>query len=210
MTIKIGKLFVIEGLDGTGKAIQAKMLFERINADYGVKSEVLIYPNNNSPYGKFLASFDNSQDGLSSHEQLLLYIGELISQQKIIREKLKNGINVILVRYYFSVIAHHFASIANDNSSFSFENGIMIVNSFDLIKPDMIFFIRISAQESIVRTGKALNGNNEEFFALVSDYYNLLFAEDLNSKYRYIDGMQSNDEIHNDIVKELKIILDEG
>jgi len=209
MTTKRGKLFVIEGLDGTGKEIQAKMFFERINADYSVKSEVLIYPNNNSPYSKFLASFDNSQEGLSSQEQFLLYIGELISQQKIIREKLKNGINVILVRYYFSVIAHHFASIANDNSSFSFE-GLMIANIFDLIKPDMIFFIRISAQESIVRTGKVLNEKNEEFFALVSDYYNLLFAEDLNSKYRYIDGMQSNDEIHNDIVKELKSILDEG
>lgn len=127
-----GLFLVFEGLDRTGKSTQAKLLCEKMNF-YGMPTELIRFPNRESPTGKILDSYLKKEITLEPHAAHLLFSANRWEMAAEMEAKLGAGINLVVDRYFYSGIAY---SAAN-GLSFSWvkesDGGLPI--------PDILFFI---------------------------------------------------------------------
>ena len=110
------KLFVIEGVDGSGKSTQLKLLSEFLTKK-GYNCEFLHFPRTDAPYfGELIARFLRGEFGslneVDPYLVAMLYAGDRKDASEIIqRTGLINGKIVLLDRYTYSNIAYQCAKL---------------------------------------------------------------------------------------------------
>jgi dTMP kinase len=106
MSNKIGKLIAIEGIDGVGKATQAKLLAENMTK-LGFKVFLSGYPQYQSDTGKCIASYLNGEGkDLSRIEISDLYTADRDAHKEVIEQALLENDYVVLDRYILSNILY--------------------------------------------------------------------------------------------------------
>ncbi|MCR8433097.1 MAG: dTMP kinase [Crenarchaeota archaeon] len=153
-------IIVIEGIDGSGKTTQARLLFERI-ARAGCKVALLIEPTV-GVYGKIIR--DKIKSGNYSPMELYeLFLRDRKLNARNIRKLLDLGYIVILDRYYISTIAYQGAQgipisrILMDHSEFPI--------------PDVVIILDVDPETALKRLKRKDTFENKEFLEQVRTIY---------------------------------------
>lgn len=189
-------LFVcIEGIDGSGKTTQAKLLIDRLRGDEK-KVSLYSYPTHDSRYGKIIRDeFLAGKIEMSVEEQFLLYLLDMQSDKKKIISELSSGSIVMSERYFVSTIAYQSAG------NFDYEKAKAVEEIMALPRPDLIFYIDLEPEIAFERKKKQKGKTDifesaQEYMNKVRNVYEKLYSERYGAKtWIRIDGTKSEKEI---------------
>ena len=140
-----GKLIVLEGIDGAGKATQAKLLAKRLRAE-GIPLTTFKSPRYETPTGKIVKNALMGKYGdfvnLPPYISALPYLLDFSAAQKEITAALKRGA-VLCDRYIQSTLAFHSAKIPNTKKRRQFIKDIerIMYQELELPRPDLIIYV---------------------------------------------------------------------
>ena len=135
----VKKLIVFEGIDGSGKSTQIKLLqnyLKNSNQDFFIHK----YP---TAKAKKIKDFINFKLELSEDEAFFEYIQDIASEQKIIEKELENAF-VICDRYVISTLAYQSIQAPLDKR-------IQQAQAFKIRPPDLIFWLDIEPKAALER-----------------------------------------------------------
>ena len=144
-----GKLIVIDGIDGSGKATQAKLLMKRIKKS-GYKTATLDFPQYyNNFFGELIGKFQNNEFGnapkISPYLASVLYAADRWEAKEKIEKWLEDGKIVLLDRYSSSNQIHQGGKISDPKKRKKFLEWLeeMEFNVFKIPRPDAIIFLNV-------------------------------------------------------------------
>ena len=199
--MNLGKFIVFEGIDGSGKTTQAKMLCDKLNL-HDKESVFTAEPTNRS-CGKLLRSFLKGEETASD-----ITVASLFTTDRLDHITCNGGLldtincskNVICDRYYFSSYAYNAHSrdvqeIINLNSICS-----------SILRPDVCIFIDISPEVAMERiiTNRSADSREiyetTEYLTIVRKRYYQAFELTKNEEnVIIIDGNRDVDAISKDV-----------
>lgn len=143
-----GKLIVIDGTDGSGKATQSALLFKKLK-NYKIKSALLNIPVYNSFTGKLVARYLKNEFGrISPYLATVLYAINRFQQKEKVLTWLREGRVVVLNRYVTANQIHqavHFR-IKKERNQFVKWVSDLEYGIFGLPKPDLVLFINMPVE----------------------------------------------------------------
>jgi len=144
-----GKLIVIDGIDGAGKATQTKLLISRLEKE-GYKTATLDFPQYyNNFFGRLIGRFQNNEFGdaptTDPYLASMLYAADRWEAKEKIENWLKEGRVVILDRYVSSNQIHQGGKILDIEKKKKFLEYLeeMEFKIFKIPKPDAIIFLNV-------------------------------------------------------------------
>lgn len=161
-----GKLIVIEGLDGSGKSTQIKLLEDFLN-DRLFKNVFLHYPMmNKGVYGTLIAEYLRGEFGSieSVHPKLvaLLFSNDRFEHIDKIINWINEGYYVLCDRYTYSNIAYQCAKI-DDSQKESLRDWIYNFEFKEIPKPDKSFFLNVPFNIIKERLGEERIGEDRSY-----------------------------------------------
>lgn len=144
-----GKLIVIDGIDGVGKATQTKLLIERLVRE-GFKTATLDFPQYyNNFFGKLIGRFQNGEFGdaptANPYLASVLYAADRWETKGKIEKWLSEGKIVVLDRYVSANQIHQGGKISDLEKKKKFLDFLekMEFKIFKIPKPDAIIFLNV-------------------------------------------------------------------
>jgi dTMP kinase len=185
------RFLVIEGLDGSGKSTQLKLLKEHLQRK-GVPYKYLHFPRlEEGVYGDLVARFlrgeMGSNDRVDPYLVALIFAGDRADASSQIREWMDQGNLVIVDRYVYSNIAFQCAKLdrAKDRDRLrdwilEFEYGYN-----NLPRPDRNLFLNVPFEFTKKQLNLERNGNDRAYLKGVRDIHeeNLEFQEQVRQVY---------------------------
>ncbi len=193
-----GSLIVLEGIDGTGKSTQAKLLAAALR-EQGHRVALSREPTD-GPFGRRLR--ESATTGrLSPEEELQLFHQDRREHVKtLIEPALQGGEIVILDRYYFSSMAYQGIRGFDPQE-------IRRVSEEFAPPPDLLLLLDLSLDTALarigVRNGEANEFEQRESLQLCSE----IFHSVQDDFVTIIDADQSIDEIHAAILGTVTSLL---
>jgi dTMP kinase len=192
------KFVNIEGLDGSGKSTQIKLLQQYFN-DNNIAYQYLHFPRTDSPvYGELIAKFLRGDLGdmetVDPYLIALLYAGDRNDAKSIINEWLKKDYLVLIDRYVYSNIAFQCAKLNDDKKIEKLSQWIKYVEYeyFKIPKPDVEIFLDVPAHFTEKNLSKTRVGSDREYLKGKDDIH----EKDINFQERV------RDIYHREIEKE--------
>jgi dTMP kinase len=192
-----GKFIVIEGLDGCGGETQSNLLI-----DFFLKNNIacqkISYPDYEGPIGQLIDKFLHNQYDFSPNAQVLLYFADFLKDKENIEKWLKEGKIVVADRYLTSTLAYQ------GLKNVSVDSVLNLAGMFNLPKPDLILYLKISAAISADRKYKE-KGNldrheaDNKFLENLSKFYLDLIDKKIFSDWQVIDGEKGITEVFDEI-----------
>ncbi len=223
-----GKLIVIEGTDGSGKATQAGILVERLQAE-GIAVRKVDYPNYQSQSSALVKMYLNGEFGdcpedLNAYAASAFYAVDRIASYKKEWEKfyLQGGV-VIADRYTTSNMIHQAVKISNKAEQKEYLDWLW---DFEFAKcglpvPDAVFFLAmppaVSVQLMCGRDNKA--GSSRDIHEQNRAYLDLCYNNACHIanqfSWRRVDctgegQLKSIEIIHNEIYGQIGKLLGRG
>jgi dTMP kinase len=198
--MKKGKFIIIEGIDGCGGETQTGLLSDFL-IKQGKKIEKLTYPQYDKPIGQLIHNFLYEKYDLSPEVQALIYFSEFVKDKENIENDLNNGKILISDRYFTSTLVYQGLRGVN------LKKLISLSDLFDISKPSLCIYLRISPETSIKRKSSEKQGDldrNEKdlnFLKNLVDMYDMISKDNLFCKWETIDGEQSIENVHKQIIK---------
>lgn len=197
-----GKLIVFEGIDGTGKSTQARLLArELMKRGYDVIND---YEPTRGPWGMKVRNAAATGNRLPIEEE----VEALLNDRKdhadlLIAPALRSGKVVVLDRYYLSMMAYQGASGADVNEIRRRNEEIAPV-------PDIVFLLELPVETALERIGIRGNGQdafeNRAFLQRASEIYS---AMDMPFIHR-IDATGDAEEVHKKVLMFLNMESGKG
>ncbi|MFC2138431.1 dTMP kinase [Bacteroidota bacterium] len=196
------KFVVIEGLDGSGKSTQIKLLrnyLEKNNISY----KYLHFPRTNSPvYGEMVAKFLRGDlgkiDEVDPYLVALLYAGDRENAKKTILDWLNNYL-VLVDRYVYSNMAFQCAKIDDLTEKNKLRNWIryMEFKYFNIPIPDLNLFLDVPFEFTKHKLSKNREGNDREYLNGKTDIHeeSLDFQEKVRQEYLHLAQNEPNYKI---------------
>lgn len=164
-----GKLIVIDGTDGSGKATQVAKLKKRLDAeDYKVKS--LDFPRYyDNFFGKMIGEALKGEygDWASTHPKIasVVYANDRAESAPQIRQWLEEGNIVILDRYVSSNQIHQGGKIKNEDERREFMRWLdkMEHEILDIPRPDAILYLDVSVKITQELLAKKENQESKKY-----------------------------------------------
>ena len=148
--MKKGKLIVIDGTDGSGKATQVGLLIKHLKKD-GHKVKVVDFPDYYSNFfGKFIGHCLSEQyyNFVKVHPKIVsvLYAADRFESKNKIDKWLKEGNIVIANRYASANQIHQGGKIVNTKKRENFLKWLaeMEYEVFKIPKPDAVFYLSVT------------------------------------------------------------------
>lgn len=198
-------LFIaLEGIDGSGKSTQTKLLAEKLVAE-GYKVYTTFEPTD-SPIGSLIRNILKGRFKADHRTIAGLFVADrldhLLNDVNGIVKKLNEGFTVIVDRYYFSSYAYQGTHVDID--------WVIQANSMsaDILRPDINIFIDVAPEVSMHRLHNN-RGQIELFETLenlknVRDKYMEAFEKlKFEETIAFVDGNRTPEAIAEDIWKEV-------
>lgn len=190
---KKGILIVFEGIDGSGKTTQAKILLRNL-IKKGLDAVYFQEPSRGK-WGRLIKEKALLPDSLSPHEELDLFQKDRRDNvERNLKPALRKKKLVILDRYYFSTMAYQGArgidpeSIRRENESFA-------------VKPHLVFILDVEAEKGLERIQgrkkKEKHFEREDYLVKVRELFKGIKGENIF----HINGMRPEEEISREIEK---------
>jgi len=200
-------LFIaLEGIDGSGKSTQVKLLAERLK-QAGHKVYTTFEPTD-SPIGSVIRNIFNHRIEADHRVIAGLFVADrldhLLNKTNGILKKLEEGFTVITDRYYFSSFAYQGAHVSLD--------WVIEANSLsaELLRPDLNIFIEISPEISMLRLNKGRSSMElyetlDNLKKVKEKYFEAIDRLRHQEQIFFIDGNQTPEiiaeEIWNEVVR---------
>ena len=220
----MGKLFVIDGTDGSGKQTQFKKLQERLTKD-GIDYKTVSFPNYDSPSSSLVKMYLAGEFGENA-KQVSPYIASTFyaadryaTFKKELEEYYNNGGTILADRYTTANMIHQAGKIQDKNERKKLLDWIwdFEFNLYGLPVPSEVFLLKMPPEVSIELmkdrenkfTHEAAKDIHERDKNHLIDAYNA--ACDVAKDYGWFtiecvkDGkIRTIEDIHEEIYKELK------
>lgn len=196
-----GKFIVLEGIEGCGKGTQTKLLSDFLSK-YGVINRR--YPDYGRPIGDLLDGWLHKKYDLTPDTQVMLYFADFIKDKELVENSVKDGKMMIDDRYLTSTIVYqHIKGIPLDKV-------LKLAELFELPKPDICIYIRISPETSFKRKlaqkGASSMDRHEEdkkFLEGLFEGYEKMAKDNVFCDWAIIDGEKPVEQVFKDIVELL-------
>lgn len=186
-----GALIVFEGVDRCGKTTQTRALVEKLGLLDGVKAELMRFPDRTTATGKIIDAYLRNGVELDDRAVHLLFSSNRWEAAASIREKLQEGITLVVDRYAYSGVCFTAAKDGQDMEwCKSPEAG--------LPAPDVVFFLDLPIDEAMKR-GEFGNERYEREGFQRKVYSN--FKDMVTDKWRTIDASMPISEITTQITE---------
>lgn len=206
-----GKLITLEGIDGSGKSTQLRMLAGELRLR-GFDVITTMEPGG-TPLGRRLReAFLETEEAVAPRAELLLFAADRSQHiEFLIKPALEAGKIVISDRFADATVAYQGAG-----RGFPIETINQIIKiATDGLKPDLTLFFDLLIETALARTKKALDETrkNNRMDAEKSDFYRrvraayLKLSEDEPERFRVIDADRFVEEIHADVVRHVTDFL---
>ena len=202
------KFIVFEGIDGSGKSTISNLLFEKLRAQN--KEVYKTFEPTDSPIGSVIKNILNKR--IISDDKTIgaLFLADRLDhiQNPVsgMLQYLEQGKHVISDRYYYSSYAYHVPMLDMD--------WVIAANKVcaDLLRPDVVFFIDISAEESMKRLSASrsfldLFETKEKMEQVILNYKEAILKEGKKDNVIIIDGQRSVEEIFEEVWRITSQIL---
>lgn len=224
----MGKLFVIDGTDGSGKQTQFEFLknaLDERNIDYRTVS----FPNYDSPSSSLVKMYlsgefgENAQDVSPYIASTFYAVDRYATFKKDLEEYYNNGGIILADRYTTANMVHQAGKIKDEEERTKFIDWLFDLEFglYNLPVPTKVFFLNMpteTARELMKNrenkfthdTKKDIHERDEEH---LKDAYNA--ACSLASKYGWCEIkcvengiLKTREEIHKEIIKEVEKVLE--
>jgi dTMP kinase len=193
-----GKFIVIEGIDGCGKGTQTKLLSDFLSQKYEVLTKK--YPEYGTPIGDLINDWLHNKHEFDVNVQAMLYFADIIKDKELVENYLKSGKMVVADRYFTTTIVYQHIN------GLPLEKLLKLSEMFNLRKPDICIYIKISPETSFKRKmeqkGTAdldrLEGD-KKFLNSLYENYEKMAKENVFCEWTAIDGEKSVEEIFEEI-----------
>ncbi|HDZ26851.1 MAG TPA: dTMP kinase [Candidatus Aminicenantes bacterium] len=191
MVLQKGILIVFEGIDGSGKSTQAKILLERLQEeDFDA---VYFREPSKGKWGRKIKKKALHPDSLSPEEELDLFQKDRRENvEQNLKPALKKKKIVILDRYYYSNIAYQGAKGID-------EKLIRRMNEEFAVEPDLVFIFDIDPKKGLERIENRKKKDKlferEDYLVKVREIFRSFKGE----KFVHIDALKSEEEISKEI-----------
>lgn len=220
----MGKLFVIDGTDASGKQTQLSKLKERLDKE-GIEYKSVSFPNYDSESSSLVKIYLNgelSEDPkeISPYIASTFYAADrYITFKKEYEEYYKNGGIILADRYTTSNMVHQAGKIKDDKEREKFLNWLwdFEFNLYGLPVPTEIFFLNMPTEYAIKlmenRKNKITKEEKKDIHERSPEHLKDAYEEacKLSKKYNWKeikcvkDGkIRSIEDIHEEIYQELK------
>ncbi|MBZ9578611.1 dTMP kinase [Patescibacteria group bacterium] len=201
-----GKLIVFEGIEGAGGETQSELLFDFFK-EQGKLVKKLSFPDNRGPIGELIHQFLHRKYDFSPRVQFLLYFSDFLKDKEKIERWQKEGEIIVSDRYFASTLAYQCAQ------KFSLSEALNIAEIFELPKPDLILYLKISPETGIQRKLKEKNNldrheSNKQFIEKVANFYEKLIKNQIYTNWVVIDGERAIREVSEDVKLQLKFLYE--
>jgi dTMP kinase len=187
MENKRGKLIVIDGGDGSGKATQLKLLAEKLTS-LGYQIEIVDFPQYGQKSAGLVEEYLNGRygtaDEVGPYGASIFYAVDRYDASFKIRNWLKEGKIVLSNRYVASNMAHQGGKISNDIERQIYFKWLhdLEYNIFCIPRPDINIILHVSAamgQKLVDKKGHRDYVGGEKRDIHESDINHLKHAEDV-------------------------------
>ncbi len=212
MAIKKPFFICFEGVEGSGKSTQAKLLYKFIKKNI-TKNVILTREPGGTKFAEKIRKLilDKETKSASLTEFFLLMAARNDHVINKINYYLKKKFIIICDRFFYSTLAYqHYLESMNKEFIFDVQKKI-----FNKVHPDITFLIDLNERESKIRISNRLKKANR--FDKLSNYqFNkirrgfLKISKIYKNKIVVINGSKSLNEIKNEINKKTLKILNAG
>ena len=219
----MGKLFVIEGTDASGKQTQLKKLKERFNQE-NIGYKLISFPNYESESSIFVKMYLSGEFGDNEKEvspyvaSTFFAIDRYVTFKRELEEYYNNGGIILADRYVTANMVHQAGKIPDKEEREKFLEWLwdFEFNLYKLPIPTKVFFLDMPPEYAFKLmknrenkfTHKRKKDIHERDKNHIIDSYNA--ACEVASKYNWTkvecvqnSNIRSRDEIHEDIYKEI-------
>lgn len=198
-----GKLIAIEGIDGSGKTTQTKLLCEKLEK-MGYKVHCTKEPTD-KPTGKFIRDVLSEKIKVPPVAIQYLYGADRAVHQIEIEKYLRKGYFVITDRYFWSSVAYGASDMGRVDDIFLVTFSMLsFYNRF--LKPDFTFYLDVTPRvglERVEETGKEkeVYENIEKLLKIEKGYKFLI--KKFPKEVIIIDGSKPIEKVNDEILKKL-------
>lgn len=180
------KFIVVEGVDGSGKSTQIKLLTKHLEMN-GIAYRYVHFPRTDSKiYGELIARFLRGDLGnlntVDPYLVALLYAGDRNDAAPMIRDWLNEGFLVLLDRYVYSNIAFQCAKLSDPGKQDALRNWILELEyGYNGIpKPDVNILLDVPFSFTQKKLTAARTGDERDYLQGMRDIH----EEDLDFQKR--------------------------
>ena len=164
----MGKLVVIEGLDGSGKSTQLDLLYENLKK-HGIECRAVSFPDYDNPSSTHVKMYLNGNFGTNPNDvnayaaSVFYTVDRYASYKAKWGEYYKNGGTVVSGRYTTSNAVHQASKLSEDKWEdflswlYDFE-----YNKIGIPKPDKVIFLDMPVEVSQKLLTKRYEGDNSK------------------------------------------------
>lgn len=163
------KFIVIEGLDGSGKSTQLKML-KNFLTENNIRFQYLHFPRTDSRvYGELVARFLRGElgniDTVNPYLIALIYAGDRNDAKNIITTWLKDDYLVLVDRYVYSNIAFQCAKLQNQDERNKLSQWIkdLEYSYFNIPKPALNIFLNVPFDFTLKNLTSQRDGSDRDY-----------------------------------------------
>ncbi len=220
----MGKLFVIDGTDGSGKQTQLEYLKDHLKND-NIDFRTVSFPNYESPSSSLVKMYlggefgDNAQE-ISPYVASTFYAADrYATYQKELKEYYENGGIIIADRYTTANMVHQAGKIHDEAERNKFLDWLFNLEFeiYKIPKPDVVFFLNMPVEKSSElmkdRANKITNDTKKDIHEKSKEHLEAAYkaACELVPKYGWNEikcvengEIRSRAEIHNEIYDIVK------
>ncbi len=202
-----GKFIVFEGIDGSGKTTQARLLAEHLK-NSGRRTVLTAEPTT-LPTGRALREALSGKIQRTECQMAIMFVDDRIAHNvhptEGIAALLDAGVDVICDRYYYSTLAYQ-----GQSTDYAWVKS-MNLDCPEIRKPDLCIYIDLLPHQSLERISRGrdsveiyenldtLTKVRQQFLSVISDL-------SLTDNICIIDGYRAIEDVFADILKEVKSI----
>ncbi len=183
------KFLVIEGLDGSGKSTQIKLIMKHLE-ERDIRYRYLHFPRTESPYfgeliARFLRGDFGSIESVDPYLVAMLYAGDRKDSATKINAWLADGYMVLLDRYVYSNVAFQCAKLKSREQQELLRKWILNLeySYYNIPKPEMNILLDVPFSFTQTKLTSERDGNERDYLKGLPDIH----EEDLEFQKRVRD-----------------------